>query len=240
MTTRTLSLPVAAGQKFSIALSVFVAAIVVAGFWPTYFGPLLAGIADKPWFIHFHAMVYSGWVLVFMTQVFLAATGRLVLHRKYGEIAIYYGYAIIAVGVFTAFAMFASRVQAGNNAEGQARLLAPLTDMMVFPVFFLLAVRYRNSPELHKRLMLVAMTALLVAAALRMRFLGELLPLNARTLIWLSPILIAMAYDGIAKRIVHPVYIVGLAALYVLSLRRFLTGTDAWLAISGWLANLFA
>jgi hypothetical protein len=240
MTTRSLYLPVAMGQKFSIALSVFVAAIVVAGFWPTYFGPLLAGIVDKPWFIHFHATVYSGWVLVFMAQVFLAASGRLALHRKFGEIAIYYGYAIIAVGVFTTFAMFALRVQAGNIAEGQARLLAPLTDMIAFPAFFLLAVRYRHRPELHKRLMLVAMTALLVAAALRMRFLGELLPLNTRTLIWLSPILIAIAYDGIAKRIVHPVYVVGLAALYVLSLRRFLTGTDAWLSISGWLANLFA
>ncbi len=240
MTTQSLTFPVAAGRKFSIALSVFVAAVVVAGFWPTYFGPLLAGIVDKPWFIHFHATVYSGWVLVFMTQVFLAATGRLALHRKFGEIAIYYGYTIIAVGVFTAFAMFASRVQAGNITEGQARLLAPLTDMIVFPVFFLLAVRYRHRPELHKRLMLVAMTALLVAAALRMRFLGELLPLNTRTLIWLSPILLAMAYDGIAKRIVHPVYVIGLAALYVLSLRRFLSGTDTWLAISGWLANLFA
>jgi len=47
-----------------------------------------------------------------------------------------------------------------------------------------------------------------------------------------------MAYDLIARRSIHPVYIIGLAALYLLSMRGPLVDTDAWLAFSGWLATL--
>jgi hypothetical protein len=46
-----------------------------------------------------------------------------------------------------------------------------------------------------------------------------------------------MAYDLIVRRSIHPVYIIGLAALYTLSLRGYLVETDAWLAFSGWLAT---
>ena len=42
-----------------LALSLAVAGIVVWGFWPSYFGPLIAGTAARPWFIHAHAAVPS-------------------------------------------------------------------------------------------------------------------------------------------------------------------------------------
>ena len=145
---------------------------------------------------------------------------------------------IIVVGVVTAFSQFADRIDAGRLEEAQTRLLAPLTDMIVFPLFFGAAVLYRHRPEIHKRLMLVATTTLLVAAALRMSFLGEPLPRPMRLLIWFSPIILGMAYDLIARRSIHPVYIIGLGALYLLSMRGALVDTDAWLAISGWLATL--
>ena len=146
--------------------------------------------------------------------------------------------ALIVVGLFTAFSQFADRVEAGRIEEAQTRLLGPLTDMIVFPIFFGAAVWYRRNSEVHKRLMLVATTTLLVAAAMRMSFLGEPLPRPTRIVIWFSPILLGIAYDLIAKRLVHPVYVIGLAALYLLSMRGALVETDAWLAFSSWLATL--
>lgn len=47
-----------------------------------------------------------------------------------------------------------------------------------------------------------------------------------------------MAYDFYSHRLVHPVYAIGLAMLYVLSMRGSLRGSDAWLTLSGWLATL--
>jgi hypothetical protein len=225
-------------HRFYIGISVLIALIVAMGFWPTYFGRLIAGTVDAPRVIHFHAAVFSGWVALFATQVFFAATGQIALHRKLGTIGIWYGCAIIVVGVLTALSQFADRVEAGRIEEAQTRLLAPLSDMVVFPIFFVAAVYYRHRPEIHKRLMLVATTTLLVAAALRMSFLGEPLPRPMRLMIWFSPILFGIAYDLVAKRMVHPAYVLGLAALYLLSMRGALVETDAWLAFSGWLATL--
>lgn len=238
MAIGAMRLPITAINRVYIGISLLVAAIALAGFWPTYFGPLLAGLAGHPSVIHFHAAVFSGWVLLFIAQIAFAATGRIALHRKLGKIGIYYGVAIIAVGLFTAYSQFAGRVAAGQLAEAQTRLLAPLTDMIVFPLFFGAAVYYRRKPELHKRLMLVATTALLVAAVARMSFLGDPFPREVRLLVWMSPILIALAYDLVTRRLVHPVYAMGLVTLFILNQRRFLVPTDAWQGFSGWLATL--
>ena len=227
-----------ATHRFFISISLLCVAIAILGFWPSYFSPLVRGIVEQPPVIHFHAAVFSGWLLLFVSQIAFASTGRIDLHRKLGRVGIGYGVVIIAVGIFTAFSQFADRVEAGMLIEAQRRLLAPLTDMIVFPIFFGAAVLYRRKPEIHKRLMLVATTTLLVAAALRLSFLGDPLPRTVRLLVWLSPIFFAMGYDFHAKRLIHPVYVIGLASLLILSQRGSLVETDAWLAVSGWLAHL--
>lgn len=238
MATRSIRLPVTGAHRFYIGVGLLAALIAAMGFWPTYFGPLLAWTVEQPPVIHVHAAIFSGWIALFVAQVLFAATGNIPLHRKLGNFGIWYGVLIIIVGVVTAFSQFAGRIDAGRLEEAQTRLLAPLTDMIVFPLFFGAAVLYRARPEIHKRLMVVATTTLLVAAALRMTFLGEPLPRPTRLLIWFSPILFGIAYDLIARRTVHPVYVIGLAALYLLSMRGVLVETEAWLAVSGWLATL--
>src|SRR5262245_448039 len=196
-------------HKIYIGLSVLIALIAVVGFWPKYFGPLLGGIVDKPTIIHFHAAVFSGWVALFIAQIVFAATGRMRQHRKIGNIGIYYGFALIAVGLFTGFVQSAARVDAGSNGRF---MLAPLTDMIMFSIFFGTAIAYRHKPEIHKRCMLVATTALLVAAVGRMDFIGGAFAREIRLLIWISPLLLALSYDLYARRVVHPVYVVGTIA----------------------------
>ena len=186
-----------------VGLAAVAIAIAAVGFWPTYFGPFLAGTVDKTPIVHLHAAVYVGWLAIFLTQTVLAATGRIASHMKLGRIAIGYGVLVIAVGLLTAFARFALRVRAGE-AAGEAQLLGPLLDMLVFAPAFAAAVYYRRQPELHKRLMVVATTALLIAAVGRMPFLGE--PPNQLLFhsIWVAPILLAMAHDFWGQRKVHP------------------------------------
>ena len=43
--------------------------------------------------------------------------------------------------------------------------------------------------------------------------------------------------DYLTKRIVHPVYIIGLASLFVLRLRGYLRDTDTWTQTANWLAG---
>ena len=211
----------------------------MVGFWPTYFGPLVAGAVDKTAIIHVHAAVYVGWLAIFMTQAALAATGRVALHMKLGRFAIGYGVLVIAVGLITAFARFAVRVRAGEATAAQAQLLGPLLDMLVFAPLFAAAVYYRRTPELHKRLMIVATTALLIAAVTRMPFLGS--PPNRLLLhlIWTAPILLAMAHDFWRQRKVHPIYVLGLVVLVLEGplVRAPARQSELWLDASRWLVT---
>jgi len=216
------------------------AGMALVGFWPSYFGPLITGTVNVVPVLHVHATIYSGWLILFISQAVLAATGHIRLHRKFGQVGIYYGFALIPVGVFTAFSMFATRVEAGLMDEARRGLLSPLTDMVVFPIFFTAAVIYRNKPELHKRLMVVATTVLLVAAIGRMQFLGRPVPLHLFLLVWFLPIFAAMTYDFLTKRLIHPVYVIGLVSLFVLRLRNYASDSDVWTQTSTWLAGFFA
>lgn len=213
MVTTAAAIPrAAAPRRLYVGLALLAIAIAFVGFWRTYFGPLLAGVVDRPAIIHFHAIVYVGWLAIFLTQVALAATGRIAAHMRLGRIAIGYGVLVIAVGLLATFGMFVLRVRAGEVAEAQGRLAGPLLDMLVFAPMFAAAIYYRRRPELHKRLMIVATTALLIAAAGRIPFPADLRgPLVH--LVWTLPILVAMAHDYWRQRQVHAVYVLGLVVL---------------------------
>jgi len=226
-------------RRFYVGLSLLAVAIAIVGFWPTYFGPLLAGSVDKPAIIHFHAAVYVGWLAIFVTQASLAATGRVALHMRLGRLAIGYGVLVIGAGLLAAFGMFALRVRAGEVAQAQSQLLGPLLDMLVFAPLFAAAVHYRRKPELHKRFMIVATTALLIAAVGRMPFLGQPRNLVLVHSIWLAPIVLAMTYDFWRRRIVHPIYVLGLVVLALEGpvMRAATRGTETWRTMTGWLAT---
>lgn len=243
MATTAAAVPrVTAPRRLYVGIAVLAIAIAAVGFWPTYFGPLLAGGVDKPAIIHFHAVVYVGWLAIFLTQVAFAATGRLALHMKLGRFAIGYGMLVIFAGLLAGIGMFVLRVRAGDAAAAQTAVLGPLLDMLFFAPLFAAAVYYRRKPELHKRLMVVATTSLLIAAAVRMPFLGQ--PRNMLLLhsIWTAPILIAMAHDFWRQHRVHPVYALGLVLLLIQgpAVRVYIRGSDEWRSLSGWLASLVA
>ena len=210
--------------------------IAVVGFWPTYFGPLVRGTIAQPLLIHLHATVFVGWLVLFLTQVVLAATGRIAWHLRLGRIGIGYGVLVIVVGLLTGISRSANRFRLGLG--GEHLLFVAFADMTVFAIFFGAAIALRRKPQLHKRLMMGAATMLLVAAASRMTFLQ---PLLLRQAVWVSPILLAMAYDFRAQRMIHPVYLIGLGAFFVRAMSPgLIADTDTWSAVAHWLTAMIA
>jgi len=69
-----------------------------------------------------------------------------------------------------------------------------------------------------------------------MRFLGNPGHPALVMLVWTSPILLALGYDFAKRRIVHPVYVLGLVLLLIESpmVRRLARGTETWQSISAW------
>lgn len=236
------SLSTAAGalrapRRFYVCLAVFITAIVFVGFWPSFFSAVLDGTVDRPPVIHFHAVIYLGWLGLFITQTALAATGRTAAHIKLGKIGIGYGVVVLIVGLIVSFAMFAIRVRAGQLEQATASLMAPLVDMVVFAPLFAAAVHFRRKPALHKRFMIVATTSLLIAAVGRMPFVSSAWLL---LIVWNSPILLAMGYDVVKQRLVHPIYVGGVVLLSAEWLwRRDARSSDTWADICAWLAGFF-
>jgi hypothetical protein len=227
--------------RIYIPAAIAATAIAIVGFWPTYFGPMVAGTLQAVPMIHLHAAVFIGWLLIVIAQAALAAAGHRAMHIKVGNAGMLYGVLLIIVGIATAFSQFAARIDAGQIQEARDRLFVPLTDMMVFIPFLAAAWRYRRKPEIHKRLIVVATTILLIAAVHRMTILGPrpLAPYKI-LVVWLAPIYMAMLYDLIKRRLVHPVYLMGIAAiLYLKFLRIPLFKSAAWSEFSGWLTRFY-
>jgi hypothetical protein len=226
-------------SRFYVGMTVFMIAMVLIGFWPSYFGPLLRGNAARPLVIHLHGVVFVGWMLLLLTQVVLVAIGRTADHRKVGTAGIVYGFLVLAMGLVVGFAAPMMHVANGEWSRDQAAsfLLVILGDMALFGGFFAAAVRYRRKPEIHKRLILLATTALLFAAFGRMAFLkfGSLPFLMA----WLSPVLIGVIYDAFTRRRVHTVYLIGVPILLVVFGRVFVSDSEAWLRIGRTLLAAF-
>jgi hypothetical protein len=228
----------AAPNRFYIGLSLLVTAIAFVGFWPTYFGPLVTGNVDKLPVIHVHAAVYVGWLAIFVAQASFAAAKRMDLHVRLGNFAIGYGVLVIVMGVTVAISMFAVRVHAGQIEDAAGRLVAPLSDMVFFTPLFATAVWLRRKPEIHKRLMIVATTVLLVAAVGRMTFVGRPWPM---LLVWGSPLLLGAAYDIVRRRAIPWIYVLGVV---VIAARMFGTApvreSAVWHELTAWLTTLVA
>jgi len=219
-----------APRRFYVGLTLFMVAVMVVGFWPSYFGRLLRGDVARPLVIQIHGLVFVGWMALLFAQVMLAARGGTRLHRKLGRFGIAYGCLVLATGLAAGFAAPVMHLAAGEWMKDRAAgfLLIILGDMTLFGVFFGAAVAYRRQPEVHKRLMITATVALLFAAVGRMAFITSY---AVYELVWLSPMFVGMGHDWITRRRIHPVYIVGTAALFFGSLRVLLVESDAWLAI---------
>lgn len=224
-----------------LPIALVATAIALAGFWPTYFGPLASGTLQTIPMIHVHATVFVGWMLLVGLQSWLAANGRLRLHRRIGEYGMYWGLLVIVAGIATAFTVFDQRIDAGQIEDAQKRLFVPLTDIMVFIPFFAAAWIWKNRPELHKRLVIVASTVLLIAAVHRITFLGPRPRPPALILaIWLAPIYLAMLRDWIRERRIHVVYVLGIAAVLFLKFGRLgMARSQTWHDLAAWLTTLY-
>ena len=217
-------------QRFSLMLTLVLLAVVVRGFWPTYFGPLLTGRSvARPWVMHLHGAIFSGWMLLLLGQVSLAVSGRVRLHRRVGAFGIAYGCLVLIVGVVVSFAAPVRHVRLGEWTVDQAAafLLLPLVDMILFAGFFGAAIAYRRRPEIHKRLIVAATLALAFAAVGRI-FESSLVGFFV---VWLTPLAAAIGFDLYSSRRVHPVYIVSAAVFVVAFLRLLVMESPFWLTI---------
>jgi len=185
--------------------------------------------------VHIHAALFTAWVLLFIVQTALIATHRVALHRRLGVLG-----ATLAAGMIVAgIAISLSAARHGSAPPGVSPagfLVVPFGDIALFTLFVVLALVQRRNKDAHKRLMLLAYTAILVAGVARIPGVLALGPLGFFSLTYIPVLLLAAGYDFFTRRRVHSVYIWG-GALLILSVpaRLALAGTQLWQSFAGML-----
>jgi hypothetical protein len=225
-------------RRFYVGMGIAFAITVFVGFARTYFLKSYFGSRELSFLVHFHGIVFTTWVLFFLAQTTLVASGRTYLHRRMGIAGAVLAGLVLVVGTTVAIIRAKGPTSPIPGVPPLSFLAIPLFDMLVFGILVGTALYYRRRLEIHKRLMTLAMITIMAAPIARIHF--PLLPPGPPTFFGLTDLFIIamLLYDLSTRRKLHPATIWG-GLLVVLSqpLRLMISGTPAWLAFAGWLTR---
>jgi FtsH-binding integral membrane protein len=151
---------------FFSSMALLMLGTVFVGFAPTYY---LAGVFRAPLpslIIHLHGAAFSCWILLLVTQTSLVSAGRVDIHRRLGIAGFLLACLMVVLGVLAATD---SLVREAGPAGRDPKFfyIIPLSNMVVFGTLIFFAFRARFNPTAHKRLILLATLALMIAAIAR-------------------------------------------------------------------------
>jgi len=236
-------------RVFYLAMGVGLSAIVAAGFGPGYYARLSgaassAGAAPLPAFVHVHAALFAGWMLLLIAQAGLIARERLSLHRTLGTVSalllppmLWLGYRTAVYGAQHGHPFANGKAVDVPFADGYGFLIVPLADLLLFVGFVAAALYFRRRPEWHKRLMVLAVIGgFLWPAITRIPHVVGNLPLMFGVLC--VPLAAALLYDLKTRGRPHAANVIGTVAIVAsLPLRQAIGGTQAWHDLAVWLTS---
>lgn len=163
---------------FFMKTAIAMAAVIVAGFSLQ----LAMGRSSfaSPLPVHLHAIVFMGWVAIYVTQTMLVAKGAIALHRRLGWIATGWVVAMVVLGILVTVRMVRAGTVPFFFTPLQFLVFDPLT-VLTFAALIGAGVANRRRTDWHRRLNYCAMSILLGPA------FGRLLPM---------PLLSPYAYEA--------------------------------------------
>lgn len=250
---RAAAFPETITDRFYARMAVACLAVGVIGFAPTYWVPLLRGSLRVPPLAHAHALVFYGWLLLFVRQSALAASGQYVRHRAWGLFGIALATGMFFVGLGMSIHSLKESIADGFEPAARAFTIVPISGIILFAILFALAIANVRDSDVHKRLMLVNTAGLLQAAVGRWFLLFLAPPAPPGVPVSPPPVFVTvmpgvavdllivagMIYDWRTRGRVHRVYwIAGGVTLAVQVLRVPLSQTNAWITMTHWLLAL--
>ena len=231
------------GEKnriFYIGMASVLLLTIFIGFGRSYYLRSFTEAAPLPALIHFHAAVFSVWMLLFFGQTTLIAAGRTDLHRRLGIIGSVLAGLIVILGCMTAVHSAQHGRGGGERTpypDALAFMVVPLGDIVLFGGFVAAALYYRRQREIHKRLMLLAIIGgFLWPAITRMPFVAGRFPLMFGLLLLF--VLAGPVHDLLTRRRVHAVYVIGgFLILASFPLRVAIGNSIVWRRLASWMIS---
>lgn len=193
------------GTRFFLIMSLVMATVIIAGFSLN----LAMGRSSfaAPWPYHVHGMIFMGWLGLYLAQVITISSGNIALHRRLGQFAYVWIPAMVAAGAM--IILVSVRGSGGPFFFAQNEfLVSNMAGLLAFGGLALWALRVRRYSGWHRRLMLVAMSALTGPGIGRLLPMPLLIP-NAWPIAVSASFVfgaVAMLVDWRANGRVHPAY----------------------------------
>jgi hypothetical protein len=182
---------------FFALLQLYMAAVVFAGFAPSFYLKPARALAMSP-VIHVHAAVMTLWIVFMAIQGVLPSRGRTGLHRTLG----WCGAGIAALVMVTGAMITVQGVHDGWDpfklGSPEAFAAIPFRDLLTFGTFFVLGLASRKrAPEAHKRMMTLATLSVIPAGLAR---LAAFTPEPVIVALNHAPIAAMVGYDLFTRR----------------------------------------
>ena len=240
-----------ASRRFQLWMAAVFVLIAFSGFTPTYWARLANGTFHVPPIVHIHGALMFSWTLFYFIQTAWIAAGRTATHRAWGLAGISLFSVLVCSIIVTKVVTLRLDDAAGFGDAGRRFSLVALGSLPLIIGLFVAAIANVRRPEIHKRLMFVLMSGLMIPAIARV-FLTLLARPGATAggpppafvavppcLVAILLIIVAMIYDWRTRGRPHKVYVYGA----VLTLLNFvlivpLSNTRAWMSVARFLESL--
>jgi len=193
------------GTRFYTIMAFVMALVIVAGFSLN----LAMGRSSfaLPAAFHVHGMIFMGWLGLYLAQAVTIASGNRALHRQLGKLAYVFIPAMVAAGAM--IILVSIRGTGGPFFFAQNEFfISNLAGLLVFGGLAWWALRVRRHTGWHRRLMLVAMSALTGPGLGRLLPMPLLIPYAWPIAVAASFVFgaVAMLVDWRTNGRVHPAY----------------------------------
>ncbi len=142
-----------------------VLAIVIAGFWPTYFS---VPAADTRLSLHVHGISMLLWIGLLIAQPWLIRSQRRSLHRTVGKLSLIVIPVLAISGTVIVFEDYAYNYEEPFGADALGIFFVGFWSIAILVGFWGLGIYHRKNVQLHARCMLATAITLIVPGAFRL------------------------------------------------------------------------
>jgi hypothetical protein len=136
------------------------------GFYKKYIA-LFPTFENTSLITHFHATMMFSWLALLFIQPILILNKKTYLHKTLGKIT----YLIAPLVVLSMFLItnqgYEAKLEKMSLLEANAGLSVNIPDFFAFSILYLLAILYKNKPDLHGRYMVTTLFPIIGAALVR-------------------------------------------------------------------------
>ena len=228
-------------KRFFLVAGILFPLLVIIGFSKNYYlrplfdlGPLYSDL------VRVHAVIMTAWILLFATQTWLVSSKRVKLHMKLGLAGVGLAILVLVSGYLVAIGAVAHQTAADRGGiPPLVFLVVPIADLVLFVVYFGLAIAWRKRPAEHKRLMLLGALNFLPPAAARFPVpailaLGPIWIFGVPTVLTIA----ALIYDRWRNGKTNLTFLIGSIVLIAsFPLRIVIGGTETWMRLAEWMTR---